>query len=67
MSVFKLTSTLCEDLMRHVRRYWWGSENGRRKTQWIPWATMVKPKIYGGLGFKDLRLFNWALLAHQAM
>jgi hypothetical protein len=36
MSVFKLPVTLCDDLMRHIRAYWWGSENGRRKVQWVP-------------------------------
>jgi hypothetical protein len=31
------------------------------------WEVMIRPKSYDKLGFKDLRLFNQALLAHQAM
>jgi hypothetical protein len=66
MSVFKLPLTLCDDLMKQIRLYWWGSEKGKRKTQWVPWEKMIQLKGYGGLGFRDLRLFNQALLAHQA-
>jgi ribosomal protein L10 len=66
MSVFKLTNGLCEDLMKAIRAYWWGSEKGRRKVQWIPWKTMVLHKAMGVMGFKDLILFNQALLAKQA-
>jgi ribosomal protein L10 len=58
MSVFKLTNGLCEDLMKAIRAYWWGSEKGRRKVQWIPWKTMVLHKAMGVMGFKDLILFN---------
>jgi hypothetical protein len=36
MSVFKLIDGLCEDLMKAIQGYWWGSECGRRKVQWIP-------------------------------
>jgi hypothetical protein len=61
MSIFKLTDGLCEDLMKAIRAYWWGAEKGRRKIQWIPWKTLILPKSFGGLGFKDLRLFNQAL------
>lgn len=66
MSVFKLPLTLCDDLMRQIRAFWWGSNKGKRKVQPVPWQTMIKPKCYGGMGFKDLLLFNKALLAHQA-
>jgi hypothetical protein len=31
MSVFKLTDGLCEDLMKAIWAYWWGSKKGKRK------------------------------------
>jgi hypothetical protein len=67
MSVFKVSICLCHILHKHTTAFWWGAGGGKQKTQWIPWEVLIKPKSYGGLGFKDLRLFNQALLAHQAM
>uniref|UniRef100_A0A0A9G1T6 Biopterin-dependent aromatic amino acid hydroxylase family profile domain-containing protein n=1 Tax=Arundo donax TaxID=35708 RepID=A0A0A9G1T6_ARUDO len=31
MSIFKLTAGLSDELMRKIRLYWWGVENGKRK------------------------------------
>jgi hypothetical protein len=28
MSIFKLQLGLCDDLMKHIRAYWWGSDQG---------------------------------------
>jgi hypothetical protein len=67
MSVFKILFGMCDALEKHTRAFWWGAANGKRKMQWIPWDVLVKPKSYGGMGFRDMRLFNQALLAHQAM
>jgi hypothetical protein len=66
MSVFKLPLGLCDELTKMIRRYWWGAEKGRRKTHWISWDILLRPKNYGGMGFRDMRLFNQALLACQA-
>jgi hypothetical protein len=66
MSVFKLPLTLCDELMKQIRAFWWGAEKGRRKVQWIPWEKLVQPKGLDGMRFKDLCQMNEALLARQA-
>jgi hypothetical protein len=66
MGIFKLPFGLLEELTKMIRDFWWGSEKGRRKTHWISWDSMLRPKEHGGIDFKDMRLFNQALLARQA-
>lgn len=66
MSCFKLPRGLCEHLNKLIRQFFWGSKEGKRKPHWVSWQTMTQPKKNGGLGFRDLELFNLALLARQA-
>lgn len=65
MSVFKLPRSICNDLGRTVRSFWWGRKKVKRKTHWHAWDNMIKPKMQGGMGFKNFWLFNQAL-AQQA-
>ena len=66
MGVFKLPFSVCDDLTRMVRNFYWGSAEGKRKVHWRRWDHLLQPKERGGVGFRDFRLFNQALLARQA-
>lgn len=52
--------------MSIIRQFWWGSKQGRRKPSWVAWDIMTRTKHLGGLGIRDLDIFNLALLARQA-
>jgi hypothetical protein len=65
MALFKLPRGLCEHITSMVRKFWWGSKKGERKAAWVSWDTMIMPKYKGGLGFRDIEIFNLALLARQ--
>ena len=65
MSCFKLPDSLCNELAWMVRKFWWGQNNGVDKMAWLSWEKMCTPKECGGMGFRDLKAFNLALLAKQ--
>ncbi|XP_019186396.1 PREDICTED: uncharacterized protein LOC109181097 [Ipomoea nil] len=64
MSVFLLPISVCTAIERIMNRYWWDSGTDRR-IHWKAWDKLCIPKKYGGLGFKDLRAFNLAMLGKQ--
>jgi hypothetical protein len=66
MGVFKLPFSVCDDLKKLVRNFYWGTKDGKRKTHWRSWEKLQRPKSQGGLGFRDYRKFNQALLARKA-
>lgn len=65
MNVFQLPKELCSDIDSMIARFWWGSTPEKRKISWVAWKKLVTTKNNGGLGFRDLHLFNQALLANQ--
>ena len=65
MSCFKLPKKLCKDISALMANFWRGETNGRNKMHWISWERMTRKRNEGGLGFKDLKAFNKALLGKQ--
>jgi hypothetical protein len=66
MACFRLPRGLCQHIDGLLRSFWWGRKEGKRKTCWVAWEEMTKPKYFGGTSFRETELFNLALLAKQA-
>ena len=65
MGCFKLPLGLCNDIEKLICKFWWGQRGDRQKIHWIKWEDMCNPKLEEGMRFKELTLFNYALLAKQ--
>lgn len=65
MSCFKLPDSLCKELNSMMGNFWWGQKDKERKMAWVTWEKLCNPKEEGGMGFRDLKAFNLALLAKQ--
>ncbi|GAV77912.1 zf-RVT domain-containing protein, partial [Cephalotus follicularis] len=60
-SMFLLPVSIVKECERVLRKFLWGS-HGRGK---VKWSSVCKPLMEGGLGIKDLKTWNKALLLKQ--
>ncbi|CAN1226181.1 LINE-1 retrotransposable element ORF2 protein [Linum grandiflorum] len=63
MSMFRFPKGLCTRLNKMIARFWWGASDSRRRIHWKSWKCLTKPKLLGGLNFRDFAYINQSLLA----
>ena len=65
MSCFRIPDGICASINSMSSNFWWGQRNNERKMHWKSWDGLCSSKSGGGMGFRNLKLFNTALLAKQ--
>ncbi|KAK4381987.1 hypothetical protein Sango_2916000 [Sesamum angolense] len=64
MGCFKLPVTLLREIQSLISNFWWHNR-GQNKIHWISWQRLCDSKLQGGIGFRQLHMFNLAMLAKQ--
>ncbi|GJN11871.1 hypothetical protein PR202_ga30105 [Eleusine coracana subsp. coracana] len=65
MSCFLLSKTTCKKMRSAMANYWWGGAADSQRMHWLRWDQLTQPKSTGGMGFRDLRSTDAAILGKQ--
>ncbi|KAM6590275.1 uncharacterized mitochondrial protein AtMg00310-like [Cannabis sativa] len=68
MNVFLFPIGTCKEIERMMASFWWKSNKSNGNGSgivWMNWDRMTKHKAKGGMGFRNLRDFNLAMLGKQ--
>src|ERR1044072_4640785 len=63
LSFYKIPLCVANKIRRIQSHFLWGGVEEGRKIHWVKWEEVCRHKDVGGLGVKDVVLFNKSLLA----
>ncbi|CAL9017859.1 unnamed protein product, partial [Prunus brigantina] len=63
MQTTKLPVSVCDDLDKLNRNFFWGGGEKKQKIHLCQWDLVCRPKSKGGMGFKKTAAMNQAMLA----
>lgn len=67
MSTYLIPPSVCDEIEKMMNSYWWGSSGDATKgIRWMSWERLSTPKSQGGMGFRHLHAFKFAMLGKQA-
>ena len=66
MQCFNLPVSLLNEIEKLCRNFFWGQQHNEKKVAWVSWEKICRSKKEGGLGMRNLVVFNKAMLAKQA-
>ncbi|KAL8523889.1 hypothetical protein ACS0TY_013738 [Phlomoides rotata] len=62
LSFYKFPKITIREIKKLQREFLWGGCEVKRKIPWVAWGDICKSKEEGGLGLKEIGVFNRALL-----
>ncbi|XP_058749172.1 uncharacterized protein LOC131622119 [Vicia villosa] len=65
MSLFILPEGMVSDIEKMLNSFWWGGGSNQNGIRWMKWGNLTGSKEEGGIGFRDLRTFNLAMVAKR--
>ncbi|KAL9668408.1 hypothetical protein QQ045_002789 [Rhodiola kirilowii] len=61
MAVYQFPKKVISELSKMIQQFWW-AKKGNKGISWLSQNILQKKKCEGGLGFKNLSIFNEAIL-----
>lgn len=66
MNTHKIPEITLQKINSLNKKFLWNASNNTKRKSYISWDTVRRPKIYGGLGFRNINLVNKAFLLKLA-